>query len=80
MEILFRAEMKFNKGKVQGTYHYSADLKRHYILRRERFMLEKDYCWIHRAEIKVIEPKTLEMKDCNGNWILVSQIKVIEKL
>lgn len=80
MDLLFRAEMKYKNGRVEGTYHYSADKSKHYILRRERFIIDVNYVMLHRQEIKLIKPETLEISDGNGNWILWDNVNIKSKL
>lgn len=45
---------------VEGTYHYSADNKYHYILRREKFLDRPDNeVSLHKKEVHEVIPETV---------------------
>lgn len=76
-EVIFRG--KADDGSwVYGTYHYSNDTKHHYILRREKFLVRDNEYAMHKKEVCIVLPSTVQqfsgITDKDGNRIFEGDV------
>lgn len=58
--IIFRGKCLREEVYVEGTYHYSNDMKNHYILCREAFMDRIEEFSLYKQEVHSVDYNSIE--------------------
>lgn len=83
-QIKFRGKRVDNREWVEGSYHYSADKKFHYILAMEKFNERQnvnkvkglDEMCLFKTEVHEVDPATVEIKTDSGEWKNINDVKI----